>query len=520
MLAQQQLAGTVPAPIPSRGEFVMPQTLDPKSNLKSNSELGAQGDTQVSLAPVPMAPVLMAQVPMNVQGERGEVSHLLSRTEQSPLTLKTAASSNTVSALTGLKPWSKEWVFGNELGNFVEDSKTLNASELQAVRSDKAPPAQGMLPTTKRGEEDSALSLVLELLSGSQAGERVGLPLNQGNPEAGTNDLRGVAALLQGPSVGQPVVGGQGGVIPLNKGQQPSARDRMRLNSALSSGGDFLSTLNAARSAVVPSLGGGAKADDFLSGQQGEEKPNLRVIEGGMKARSKSPFGETGETLEQRSAMDRLMESHGLVTAGVAAEQGRGAMGPMPTEVTGHVIKGANAEDRFSSESLFGITNSIRNFTAQGGGEMRIHLKPENLGELHVRVMTDGHNVGLHIQASDERSKRILEESISHLKETLATQNLSLGAVDLTVAQAGAGSSMGDQRQGSGEQHSAGQFGQGMQDLMGQQNRGGNFGGQTNRDGWSGTENDISRPLGRPAAAAAAARSSAALAAHRLDVQA
>ena len=67
---------------------------------------------------------------------------------------------------------------------------------------------------------------------------------------------------------------------------------------------------------------------------------------------------------------------------------------------------------------------------------MRIRLKPDNLGELHLRVVTDGTQVGLHIQASDERAKKVLEESIGHLKEGLASQNLSLGKLDVTVAQA------------------------------------------------------------------------------------
>jgi flagellar hook-length control protein FliK len=94
-------------------------------------------------------------------------------------------------------------------------------------------------------------------------------------------------------------------------------------------------------------------------------------------------------------------------------------------------------------------------FSANGGGEIRIRLKPENLGELHVRVVTDGRNVGLHIQASDEKARKILEESLSHLKDSMATQNLSLGAVDLTVGRShssGFGDSLGNQQsQGHGQ---------------------------------------------------------------------
>jgi flagellar hook-length control protein FliK len=158
---------------------------------------------------------------------------------------------------------------------------------------------------------------------------------------------------------------------------------------------------------------------------------------------------------------------------------------PKPTiEVSASVIPGAMAKPRLSTEALMGISSGIQNLTPQGGGEMKIRLKPDHLGELSVRVMTHGNHVGLQIQASDDKAKKILEESISHLKESLSAQNLTLGQLDVTVApqiQNSNGSDLGNSsnhsQNFSGFQ---GDFGQSMNQQQGWQGSGQGSENQTN----------------------------------------
>ena len=200
------------------------------------------------------------------------------------------------------------------------------------------------------------------------------------------------------------------------------------------SGDEFLSTLGALQASQ-----GGAKNSFAQNGQEGfsqqngqngeqlafGQKPNLRVIEGGLK--NKRPQFE-----------DSLVSSKGALgaSAGASYASQTAEVKAPPTEVAGHVVKGAMSQDRLSSESILGVSSGIKTLSQNGGGEMKIRLKPDNLGELHLRVVTDGTQVGLHIQASDDKAKKILEESVGHLKEGLASQNLSLGKLDVTVAQA------------------------------------------------------------------------------------
>ena len=150
---------------------------------------------------------------------------------------------------------------------------------------------------------------------------------------------------------------------------------------------------------------------------------------------------------------------------------------------------------------------------------MRVKLHPENLGELHVRVITSGNQVGLQIQASDEKAKKILEESMSHLKDSLASHSLALGSIEVTVA---------PQSSSSGEMKQEHQ--QSRQDMMGQSQSNMNQSGQGgSQNSYGSVENDVAggrssmRAMGGSAALSSRAAESSrpSVAANgRLDVRA
>lgn len=212
-------------------------------------------------------------------------------------------------------------------------------------------------------------------------------------------------------------------------------------------------TLGIPAAGILPAQANGRFAAPFaVPGQPGVlDKPALRVIEGGA--------GATGALGKRRGAGDspdsaglsqsdsaRLVGAHASVFRESVAPATSGPSQPA-VELSAHVTQGGTGRDRLASESLIGISSGIRNLTPQGGGEMRIRLRPENLGELHLRVVTDGSQVGLHIHATDDRARRILEESLGTLKESLAQHQLSLGKVDFTVAGLSASGQSGDLRQ-------------------------------------------------------------------------
>jgi flagellar hook-length control protein FliK len=405
----------------------------------------------------------------------------------SPALNPKAAGLNTGSAIAGLKnPRAQsvgEWVFEGESPMTTGASAKTAADELPA----QAAPKGEARPQVARGEADAALLGKLDMLSAIAAAQA-------GSKDAGAqsaNDLQrqqaatlaaqqqgvmaggaaaahdnaalaaqlaslnamggaGVEGLGQGPDAGAAMApnGARGrglGALTGAKGKLPQGSSAQ---AAGLSGGEFLSMLGAVKAGGSRGSQQGGQA--FGEGQQGEGQLGKGMSPGmgakpGAKTAGKAE-SELSKDLTTAQSLGNLSAHHGMHAASATAAGG------VAGEVTGHVVQGANAENRLSSEALANIAGNVRNIAGQGNsGEMRIRLRPENLGELHVRVVTDGRNVGLQIQASDEKAKKILEESLTHLKDSLASQSLSLASVDLSVGHAhGSGlghPSGGDQNQ-------------------------------------------------------------------------
>ncbi len=101
---------------------------------------------------------------------------------------------------------------------------------------------------------------------------------------------------------------------------------------------------------------------------------------------------------------------------------------PVTREASGKTILSLDSVHRISEQvNLLG--------KARQDGEIKIRLKPDHLGELVMNVKSRGNEVSIQIKTHDLEAKKIIEESIGRLKDSLSMQNLSLSKVDV-VAQA------------------------------------------------------------------------------------
>ena len=139
-----------------------------------------------------------------------------------------------------------------------------------------------------------------------------------------------------------------------------------------------------------------------------------------------------------------------------------------------------------------------------------------------IRVTTNGKDVGLKVQANDPAAKKVIEESLGALRDSLAGQSLALGRVDVTVAAQSTNTDLGQNSQQHSSNHSAmGGFdgqnpnsGRSMDGFNGGEDRSSR---SSNLDG----ERTVSRGVSsRIAAMNAGGRTAAAAAASRLDVMA
>lgn len=99
-------------------------------------------------------------------------------------------------------------------------------------------------------------------------------------------------------------------------------------------------------------------------------------------------------------------------------------LGQQSTKVSEHRIDSKNIVEELGSKLNFSANNK--------GGEMKIKLHPDNLGELLVQVKTNSNNnVEVKIVTSTPEAKTLLESSLSQLRDTLGSQNLNLTKVNI-----------------------------------------------------------------------------------------
>lgn len=414
-------------------------------------------------------------------------------------TLLTKANQSAAGTMTGAlvagpnQPWSPEWVFGNDISKAAAAKNGSSGAEqsldaLRALVKQAGGDGTQSQPKLAQANADAMTQLqsALDQMGAEVQGGIQGLSLVDGGE-------------MQAKPAGQPMPG-LGGAEYLNTLQGVRADAQGQGQGGMSGDGN-----PNAESGVGAALMN-QKAKNAQSGKGG-----FQLIEGGLSSGNR--LGNRAQLKEE----SRLGASDATLGAPIhSLMQGPQKLAqPANPVITGHVVPGAMMKERLTSESLTNVTTSIRDMRDVGGGEMKIRMNPGNLGELMIRVTTEGNHVGLKVQASDHGAKKILEESISSLKDSLASQNLSLGRVDISVAQPtqSASSDLNSQNWNS-------QSGQ-------------NMAGFDARDGGSGSERSYAqessgsdRSSGRNNSALASAafsrqsRGAAAAAAGRLDVMA
>jgi hypothetical protein len=134
------------------------------------------------------------------------------------------------------------------------------------------------------------------------------------------------------------------------------------------------------------------------------------------------------------------------------------------------VTQGSLGKNVLTHDAVHQMTQQVNLMNkAQEDGEIKIRLRPDHLGELSMHVKSQGNQVSIEIKAASGESRKIIEESIASLKDSLAQQNLTLARVDIvnaptqlsSAADQGMQMDMSQFRQNSGQNSSERGFDQG-----------------------------------------------------------
>jgi len=360
-----------------------------------------------------------------------------------PKTVQSASSMKAASVMAGLQPWSKDWVFTGRESSTPELNTVFKDPSAMEQQANAESGLNDMLRTlllakeaTGMAQSGSTEASALALQGKRVAGEKIGRGELTGEREFQALSPDAQALLRQVESSG-----GELQSLQVSSEVQPQAVGVKNPPNAYGgavagmSGADFVAAMNASRTGKSDPT---PVTNDVASNTSTAGLSREGVTSGLSSFQKAKPAGKNP------SGVNATDEFLALSPLAGRTPQSTADIKPLPLQITGHVTQGAMTRERLSSEALSSIGSGIRNLGAQGGGEIRIRLKPENLGELHLRVVTRGNEVGLRIQASDDHSKKIIEESMGYLKESLSANQLSLARVEVTVAQAGASSFLSD----------------------------------------------------------------------------
>jgi len=112
------------------------------------------------------------------------------------------------------------------------------------------------------------------------------------------------------------------------------------------------------------------------------------------------------------------LSDKGFATAGVST--GSAAMLKAGEENTGP----ENAKDVIRNAQLL---------IQKGGGEMKMQLRPEGVGELHLKVMVKDGQVAIQMTTDSDSAKQALEKGLDDLKSSLASHRLHVDALKVEV---------------------------------------------------------------------------------------
>jgi hypothetical protein len=430
--------------------------------------------------------------------------------ENASLIQKMAVSSNTGVDIAGLKPWSPDWVFEGGM-NKHPSQKTLIEDPTRGGSAGALESLEQLLQqsgATMAGSPDGQMS--------AGGAMQMGAMTARGLPEARTLGSDDFVNVRQASMMSKQVKGAIGteqvkGAIGTEQVKGAIGTEQVKGAIGTEQVKGAIGT-EQVKGAIGTEQVKGAIGTEQVKGAIGTEQ-SIAMPGSGLKPPNAA---EPGAELKDKKA--KIPDTLGLIhPQGGKTEAPNnlpfGAGSAMKME--GSVVAGSMSQNRLNSESVGGIAQSIRELGK--GGEVRIRLKPDHLGELHLKVMTGGKagsEVGLQIHASDDRAKKILEESLGSLRESLAAQNLSLAKVDVQVAQPSNSANLGSDSN------------QDRPGLSGQQNFSSNSGdgsrGNSARDGSSGSDGASARSnlkaAPRQAAAFGAGGAPRAVASSRLDV--
>lgn len=198
---------------------------------------------------------------------------------------------------------------------------------------------------------------------------------------------------------------------------------------------------------ALATLGAATTALDKAQADFGS--PQSSAISGFAAALKKedSDLGNSSDKGGQTGGDGNSFFSHHLASSASTASKADASSPLAPTfaGAMGAMDPGASAQE--NQANIQQIMKQAQYMIKKGGGESKIQLNPEGLGEIRMKVLVNDGKVNLEMTTENKETKKLLESSISDLKSSLSQHKLSVDQVRVDIGS----QSANDQRQGDSQ---------------------------------------------------------------------
>lgn len=104
------------------------------------------------------------------------------------------------------------------------------------------------------------------------------------------------------------------------------------------------------------------------------------------------------------------------------------AMGP-----AGMMIEGPKPTRQDEQDNIRELIRQAQVVLKKGGGEMKLEMKPEGMGQVHLKVSVDDGQVNVRMLTENDQAKRLLENGLHELKASLAAEKLHVDTMKVDV---------------------------------------------------------------------------------------
>ncbi len=197
--------------------------------------------------------------------------------------------------------------------------------------------------------------------------------------------------------------------------QEFSAQNSMNPTEVKSSF-EELSTIAPETTQVISSIQGAQGAES--------QKSKFNLNDGDSQGKTKED-GSEGRVSKSNDINSFFVGSAGLKSVDSISTTAKGAQ-PL-------LSRDFQVSDDQADANVKRVLSQANFLIKKGGGEVKVQLNPEGLGEIRLMVAVNDGKVGIQMQASSQEAKNMIEGGFSELKKSLSNHNLSMDAVQVDV---------------------------------------------------------------------------------------